>query len=170
MEAEKKEVPAATEEPKAAAGETPKEPESKPFPEIPESIPEEHRDAYQKFLAEETKKQEQDAKELQAFAKVAAKRKGVESFNLFGLDNPENKRQHVSDIRRGLLEVIKLNMAEKEEELKKPAATPTQTPPSSKPVTITDPPAKSAQQPAKAQKSDTVLIDLYMKDYVSTNK
>ena len=157
MEAEKKEVPATpaaavVEEPKAAVPETPKEPESKPFPEIPEGIPEEHRDAYLKFLIEDTKKQEQEAKELQAFAKVAAKRKGIESFNLFGLDNPENKRQHVSEVRKSYLELIKLNLLEKEEELKKPAAAAqTQTPPSSKAVTITDPPAKSAQQPAKAQ-------------------
>ena len=175
MEAEKK----ITEAPPVVATTTatPTEPEAKPFPETPDWVPEDQKESYRAFLKEEAKKVEETTKKIKSYASIAAKRKGVEAFNMFGLDNSAITDSRVSELRSTVLNMMEGCIADTEERLTKKPATATPSTPNNnnnKQVTITETPKGAQQQqqapPAKNPIVDQVFDVLYSMEYKKNNK
>ena len=172
MEGEKTEQPV-VEQPAAATAE-----ETKPFPQIPEGIPAEHRESFAKFLQQEAKARTEQANKLGEYIKVAESQ-GLEAYHLRPLADPSIQDPSVRNAAEQVLNLITSNLKDMEKKIQPAAATPAQTTNNSKPVTITDP-SKSAtvshqqqqqQPPAKKQKQETELWDrLYAHNYKMHNK
>lgn len=196
MEAEKKVIaatgggeqqPQAT-TPAAAANPNPSEPEKRPFPaELLEGVPDHNKARYMAFLLKEAEKEKEQAERVKGISEVVKKRKGISSFNTFGLDTTHPDGRY-SDVREMFLDAVDAMVAEKMEQLGvKPGATTlpqqptaTMTTTTTKSVTITDGSKAQQQQqqlgldgqsPLKMQRvSQTNPLDvLYEKEFLKYN-